>query len=692
MRNRYPGTCEECGVGVDEGEGNAANPDGHWVTFCDDCHAEEEPSVRIRLGDQGRALAKAESYLGKEWFSAYRLACTEAGCSYDKARQANRCNLPAVPRLVEELKASGFRVSVDDAVKDALRTAKKTSKTSVEDTDSRIDVIEEKLAGENKKLFPFQRIGCRWLASRPGGSLLLDDPGLGEPIQALVALPENIPVLVICPSIAKGVWNRETPKWRDDYSVKMLKGRNSFQWPEPGQMVITNYDILPNIVGDGSDKKLRQYVHETCPENLVIIGDEAQAIKNNKSMRTKRFRSMTECSRKLGGKVWILTATPLLNKPSDLWALMLAAGVHIEAFGNWDRFVGLMGGKESRWGIEWSDTPSVSAPKFLQRVSLKRIREEVLPDLPVKTWTDLEVEISGAAIRACKKTVDLFSNMGIDIDQAIDDATFFQNRVTVLEEISEARAALANAKIPAMLKLIQTLEDANEPVVVFSAHRKPIDALSDRKGWAVITGNTSQADRAQIEDDFQAGKYRGIGLTIQAGGTAITLTHASQMIFVDLDWTPANNLQAEDRCCRIGQTRGVVVTRLIANHRLDQNITEVLARKQRLISGSVQASARDGDVDELLEVEELTPAPETAAIGQKPGEENGSRQPRHVQETWAHEALIALASLNGAGFDADDKLMGSELANRLESGDGLTDAQWRVAIEMAKRHWDRVGP
>ena len=81
---------------------------------------------------------------------------------------------------------------------------------------------------------------------------------------------------------------------------------------------------------------------------------------------------------------------------------------------------------------------------------------------------------------------------------------------------------------------------------------------------------------------FQCGQLRGLALTIQAGGTALTLTACSDVVFVDLDWTPALNLQAEDRVCRIGQTKPVQIVILQADHPVDAAVNRVLRRKMEM--------------------------------------------------------------------------------------------------------------
>jgi SNF2 family DNA or RNA helicase len=172
---------------------------------------------------------------------------------------------------------------------------------------------------------------------------------------------------------------------------------------------------------------------------------------------------------------------------------------------------------------------------------------------------------------------------GIEIDDLLERLISNKDEKLKFEEISELRKELASAKTPYMLSLVETFEESQEPVVVFSAHTYPIEVLQKRKGWKVITGSTSNEDRAQAVKLFQEGKLKGIGATIKAGGVGLTLTNAHQAVFVDLDWTPAMNLQAEDRLCRIGQTKGVIINRIVADHILDQRIMSILIEKKKLL-------------------------------------------------------------------------------------------------------------
>jgi SNF2 family DNA or RNA helicase len=84
-------------------------------------------------------------------------------------------------------------------------------------------------------------------------------------------------------------------------------------------------------------------------------------------------------------------------------------------------------------------------------------------------------------------------------------------------------------------------------------------------------------------DDFQAGRLAGVALSITAGGLGLTLTRAASVLFVDKSYTPAENAQAEDRVCRYGQKRAVMIDSLVADHPLDRRIDEILTRKALVI-------------------------------------------------------------------------------------------------------------
>lgn len=460
--------------------------------------------------------------------------------------------------LLLQVQAIGLRVAPEILERAAGRLAK----------------VQEALLGRagDPRLYPFQQEGVLWLQGRRQ-ALLADEMGLGKTAQALMALPDNARAIIVCPASLKRNWSDETLRWRNDLTPAVLDGKKSYRWPEPGEVCILNYDILPDAVAAG----------EGTPAGVVLIGDEVQATKSRKARRTKRWSALAKAVGAAGGRVWIMTGTPLLNRPPELWQVLDGAGLAEIAFTHFGRFFKLFNAEKGKYGTEWGH-PDPQVPGLLQRVMLRRERRTVLPQLPEKTHRTVVVNnIDKQTSALCDAALDAWDEAG------------HPDELPAFEAMAHAKEALARAKILALLEMVEIYEESDEPLVVFSDHVAPVEELGKREGWAEIRGGVPSERRAEIVKAFQAGKLRGIALTITAGGTGLTLTRASHMIFCDLNWVPANNVQAEDRICRIGQERGCQYTTLVVSHALDERIREIIEGKMRLFRATVQASKGGGE-------------------------------------------------------------------------------------------------
>lgn len=630
------------------------------------------------------------------------------GARFDRKTRSRLAPIDKVPAILVRLREAGFASTVTSELRTTLQkyTAQQWNDLkAAQERIARMDDAFFKLTGN--RLYPFQRTGAQWLATRYG-ALLADEMGLGKTLQVIAAIPAHVPVIIVAPAVAKGVWRKHFALYRPHLRVSVLSGRDSFRWPEEGEALITNYDILPevhdkkkgcngflprkkcpgcatemNTLGfvvriPGHKKGCDGYLEpERCPGcapilNLVhpqtaLIADEAHALKNGRATRTNRFQALSDAVREHEGRTWELTATPLLNDPKELWTVYRCAGIANEAFGNWKTFVHMFRGKALYWGgYEWG-TPEAEVAERIRRVALRRMRAEVLPELPTKTYNEIVVDIKDKkTLKECDKFVKSLGGAAALEEMVSHDKLKF-------ELISSIRASLATAKIPAMMALVEDFEEQGEPLVVFSAHRAPVDLLAKRPGWRVITGDTPADERADIETAFQAGELKGVASTIKAGGVAITLTKAAFSIFVDREWTPALNAQAEDRICRIGQTRGCQIIILVADHILDQRMTELLTRKQKLISASVDASAVRDDVPDKEFEEQIKRIQEEIA---------GGRAVRRMAESLEEEA--ALNMLHTLLFPGRDESIALSLAEEADVI-GLSNAQWALAIKVAAR-------
>jgi SWI/SNF-related matrix-associated actin-dependent regulator 1 of chromatin subfamily A len=407
--------------------------------------------------------------------------------------------------------------------------------------------------------------------------------GTGKTVQTLVALPENAAVLVVCPSVVKRNWEAEAAKWRPDFKVVVLSGRKSFRMPKEGELVIVNFDILPSDIAHRVDQARVVMTGKAYTFTLVV--DEAHYCKNKKTKRHNACHALSAAAE----RTWLLSGTPMTNQPFDLLSVLRVAGLDRTVFGGFNRFLQLFQGRKGRWGGYEFGTPDPEVAERLRRVSIRRTLDEVMPDLPRHRYQSIEVN---GIPKALAKELD---EVGEDYGDLFD-----MGELPPFEELSEVRKKLAACRTEAMLKLIEEYEETETPVLVFSAHRYPIDSLNGREGWATITGDTSAEERQVIVRRFQDGELRGVGLTIAAGGVGITLTHASTSIFVDLDWTPANNAQAEDRIRRIGQkASSLLCIRLTSTHPVDKRVQELLEEKTERFRIAIESKLEAEEVERI---------------------------------------------------------------------------------------------
>jgi hypothetical protein len=570
ITNKFAKPCVVCRTMVETGEGFASNIQaGRWQTYCkahapEQIQAKQAPNTKRELGLDGYItlpfekdnIALLQAMPGAKWHAK---DCT-CGCggrkqwSYSLADQDRM----RVLEIADEL-----QLQVDPV----LRTLSQADHADLP-------------AG----LYSFQKTGVEWM-SRRDRALLGDQMGLGKTIQALLSLRKNDRVIVVCPNTLKYNWAKEAAKWRPEFTVRVLSSHDrktgGFPIPKAGEIVIVNYEILPKwLEYDPEDETAVANLPKGLDrlKGITLIADEAHFLANRK---TKRSRKVTNFGN-LVSRVWFLTGTALTTNPGNLWSVLSAAGIAREAFGSWTTFCRLFGAyKKSRWGgIGWSTKVDPSVPERLRRVMLRRTREEVLPDLPKKTYQDIEVNDIPVSLKGQLDAI--WDDQGDMLD--------VEGELPGFEEFSKIKAELASAKIPALLEMVEEHEEQGIPLVVFSDHIAPVDACGARDGWGVIKGGMKPEDRQAVVDAFQAGQLKGIALTIMAGGTGLTLTRAWKSIFVDLNWTPANNIQAEDRLVRIGQTANVQITRLITRHPLEQHIHRLIAEKMELIANAVDAT------------------------------------------------------------------------------------------------------
>ncbi|RTK96601.1 MAG: DEAD/DEAH box helicase [Neisseriaceae bacterium] len=503
-------------------------------------------------------------HLGEARFILHRNILKNHGGQFDSDTWKTFIPSTVALDIVERLRGASFSIAYGGDVPDYLRD-QAAALTTAQATD-----VDPRLRG-------YQREGVAYLRARQR-AMLADEMGIGKTLQALSAAPHGAPLLVIAPALAKGVWVQQAREWGLERRCYILSGRGSFRWPRPGELVVINYDILPPAGA-------------TLPPPLpgtIIVADEAHYCKGKTGRQAATAALVKVVTKVAGGRAWALTGTPLANWPPDLYRVLATFGL-ADVFGGWPNFVRLFAGTKDRWG-KWSwGKPHASVPQILSRVMLRRTRAQVLPQLPKKSYSTISVPLAQSDHAALTR---MLQAAGVRVSEITADSL---SRLLRSSHVMAARKLLAAAKIKHAVSWVEECEESNEPVIVFSAHRGPVLEIGARDGWRIITGDVTPDERTGIAADFQAGRLKGIAATIDAGGVAITLTRACMALFVDLEWTPAANSQAEDRILRLGQERPVTIYRAVAEHELDEKVAALLQGKQETLQASIEAITSTSD-------------------------------------------------------------------------------------------------
>jgi SWI/SNF-related matrix-associated actin-dependent regulator 1 of chromatin subfamily A len=448
-------------------------------------------------------------------------------------------------------------------------------------------------------LFPHQIEGVAFLLGRRR-AILADDMGLGKTRQAIVSLRHLTPGrvrLVVCPASVKRSWAREIAVVAPDASTLVIDGTSPVS--STAEWVIINYDILGRHID--SLLKIRWG---------ALIFDEAHYLKNHTSARSKLARQLTTSAAAATPAlaVQLLTGTPLTSRPRDLFVLLqLAAHPLGRSFLSFAKRY--CAAEKGEYGWKTGGASNIEELTVqLHGVMLRRTKDEVLALPPkLRAWLPVEVP-SGTGASAIKKVFALLAGKDTRPVQARD--VELRRRGQLLAFLIEARQALAIAKAAVTLDFVKSAIDQGEKLIVFSCFDDPIQKFATALGdmAVVVTGKTPAAMRQPLVDRFQHdADVRVFVANIIAGGTGLNLTAATQVVFNDLDWVPTNHWQAEDRAYRIGQTRTVNVTYLIARDTIDDFVQAVLETKAALVTAIVEGEAlapgAGGDVlDELQRV------------------------------------------------------------------------------------------
>jgi len=445
-------------------------------------------------------------------------------------------------------------------------------------------------------LRPYQIDGFRWLCflwAHQLGGILADDMGLGKTLQALalvcharLACPEQAPFLVVAPTSVVSNWSTEAAKFAPHLRVVCLteseskRGARYTEAVAAADLVITSYALL----------RIDNLRFTELDWSGVIL-DEAQFVKNH---RAKTY----QCARRLTAPFKLaITGTPLENSLMDLWALLSITAPGL--FPDPDRF-----SEYYRRPIERSKDV-IRLHQLRRRIRplmLRRTKESVAEELPPKQEQTVEVELDPRHRRIYQTHLQRERQKVLGLIEDLD-----RNRFTVLRSITLLRRlsldpALVDEShnnVPAT-KTELLLEDLSELVgeghqaLVFSQFTSFLSRIRTRLTdaeipYAYLDGRTRNRDR--VIQQFRDKVASVFLISLKAGGFGLNLAEADYCFVLDPWWNPAIEAQAVDRTHRIGQTKTVMVYRLVAKDTIEQKVMDLKARKKELFESVVGGEA-----------------------------------------------------------------------------------------------------
>lgn len=464
------------------------------------------------------------------------------------------------------------------------------------------------LARLGKKLYKHQEEGIRFLLSR-NGCILADDMGLGKSIQSIVAALESgaKKILVVSPSSAKINWEREINVFCKDTTI--IDGK---KWSE-AKFTIINYDILKNF-HTLSEKKKANEIEAVLKRELVnskydlVIIDEAHYLKNNDSIRGK---IMVEVTTKYGiEKVWLLTGTPIANRPMDFFNLLKIIKSPLAE--NWKhyatRYCGgrkffktLKGGQKKQIWLTDGATNLEELSMKTKNLILRRLKTEVL-DMPDKIVTPMYHKLDD---KQKKHYDELWDNFLLKREGLGKKNGNLQKE---LVELILLRQFIAAISIEHTIEMAENAMQMGKKVIIFTSFTEELEILHKHFGKLSVThnGKMSNANKQKSVDSFQNNEKVKVFIgNIKSAGVAITLTEASVVIFNSFSWVPGDNEQAEDRAFRIGQINDVVVYYQLFEDTIATRMWEMLKTKKDIISTIIGDKQMTEDEVNIIMTEKL---------------------------------------------------------------------------------------
>ena len=446
----------------------------------------------------------------------------------------------------------------------------------------------------------YQEVGYKWLKTLDTyglGGILADDMGLGKTLQVICLLldynvnaDEKKTSIVVCPSSLTLNWYNEINKFAPSLKAKVISGnaeerKKYIHNLENYDIIITSYDLLK--------RDIETYT-EMNYEYKFIIADEAQYIKNNNTQNFKAIKKIKAQTR------FALTGTPIENSLAELWSIF--------DFTMPGYLYGYRKFKESFETPIIKDEDSYKTKKLKMLIEpfiLRRIKEEVLTELPEKTVTVLNSEMEE---EQQKIYMSYMAEAREEVANEIVANGFEKNQMKILALLMRLRQICCHpslfinnyeggsGKLNQCMEIIKDAVQGNHKILLFSGYTSMFDILEEELKkenikYFKLTGQTKVTERIELVDEFnENSEIKVFLISLKAGGTGLNLIGADMVIHYDPWWNISAENQATDRTYRIGQKRNVQVYKLITKNSIEEKIYELQQKKAKLVDNMLSTN------------------------------------------------------------------------------------------------------
>ena len=455
----------------------------------------------------------------------------------------------------------------------------------------------------NASLRRYQEVGYKWLKTLDKyglGGILADDMGLGKTIQVIALLldyncssPKDVEKktsIVICPSSLALNWYNEISKFAPSLTAQVISGTadervDKIKDCKNYDVVITSYDLLKRDIDTYT---------EINYEFKYIIADEAQYIKNNNTQNFKAIKKIKANTR------FALTGTPIENSLAELWSIFdFSMPGYLYSYKKFkENFETPI--------IREDDMYKISKLKMLiEPFILRRVKEEVLTELPEKTMTVLNSEMEE---EQQKIYMSYMAEAREEVENELITSGFERNQMKILALLMRLRQICCHpslfisnynggsGKLNQCMEILKDAVQSNHKILLFSGYTSMFDLIEpelqkENIKYFKLTGQTKVSDRIELVDEFNENNDVKVFLiSLKAGGTGLNLIGADMVIHYDPWWNISAENQATDRTYRIGQKRNVQVYKLITKNSIEEKIYELQQKKAKLVDNMLSTN------------------------------------------------------------------------------------------------------